>query len=137
MWSYFFAAFVCIASLSKKARPLAAAGIGILLGGSMLLLAVIVFLAFVMAGTTGDPRQMTAAGLYAFVYVALPAIAVIGGVAGLFWFVTGKIAWAGSNPSPSWRLLVFVFFLIGFGATFVWIANEKAGMLNPLSVFHR
>jgi len=137
MWSYFLAAFVCIASLSKKARPLAAAGIGILLAGPMLLVAVIVFVAFVMAGTTGDPRQMTAAGLYAFVYVALPAIAVIGGVASLFWFVTGKIAWAGSKPSPSWRLLVFAFFLIGFGATFIWIANEKAGMLNPLSVFHR
>jgi hypothetical protein len=134
MWSYFLAAFVCIASLSKKARPLAAAGIGILLAGPMLLLAVIVFVAFVMAGTTGDPRQMTAAGLIAIVYVALPAIAVIGGVAGLFWFVTGKIAWAGSKPSPSWRLLAFVLFLIGFGATFIWIGNEA---LNPLSVFHR
>ena len=137
MWSYFLAAFVFIASLSKKARPFAAAGIGILLAGPMLLLAVIVFLAYVMAGPTGDPRQMTAAGLYTFVYVALPAIAVIGGVVGLFWFVTGKIAWAGSKPSESWRLLVFVFFLIGFGATLIWI-GPKAGMLNPLSVFfHR
>jgi len=133
MWSYFLAAFVCIASLSKKARPFAAAGIGILLGGPMLLLAVIVFLAYVMAGTTGDPRQMTAVGLYAIVYVALPAIAVIGGVAGLFWFVTGKIAWAASKPSQSRRLLVFVFFLIGFGAAFIWTGYE----LNPLSAFHR
>jgi hypothetical protein len=82
MWSYFLAAFVFIASLSKKARPLAAAGIGILLAGPVLLLAVIVFLAYVMAGTTGDPRQMTAAALTVIVYVALPAIAVIGGVAG-------------------------------------------------------
>jgi len=130
MWSYFLAAFVCIASLSKKARPFAAAGIGILLGGPMLLLAVIVFLAYVMAGTTGDPRQMTAVGLYAIVYVALPAIAVIGGVAGLFWFVTGKIAWAGSKPSPSWRLLVFVFFSIGLGATFIWIGNEALSVLH-------
>jgi membrane protease YdiL (CAAX protease family) len=136
MWSYFLAAFVCIASLSKKARPFAAAGIGILLAGPMLLLAVIVFVAFIMGGTTGDPRQMTAAGLSAILYVALPAIAVIGGVASLFWFVTGKIAWAGSKPSRSWRLLVFVFFLIGFGATLIWIGNE-AGELNPLSVFHR
>ncbi len=70
--------------------------------------------------------------LTVIVYVALPAIAVIGGVAGLFWFVTGKIVWAGSKPSPSWRLLVFVFFLIGFGATFIWIGNEAV-----LSVLHR
>ena len=118
MWSYFLAAFVFIASLSKKARPFAAVGIGILLAGPVLLLAVIVFLAFVMAGTTGDPQQMTAAGLIAFVYVALPAIAVIGGVAGLFWFVTGKIAW-GSKPSRSWRLLAFVFFLIVIGRAHV------------------
>ena len=131
MWSYVLAAFVCIASLSKKTRPLAAAGIGILLAGPLLLLALIVFLAFIFAGTTGDPHQMTAAAGMAIVYVALPAIAVIGGVAGLFWFVTGKIAWAGSKPSPSWRLLVFVFFSIGLGATFIWIGNEA------LSVLHR
>jgi hypothetical protein len=130
MWPYFLAAFVCIASLSKKARPLAAAGIGILVAGPMFLLALIVFLAYVMAGTTGDPRQMTAAGLVAFVYVALPAILVIGGVAGLFWFLTGRIAWAGSKPSPSWSLLVFVFFAVGLGITFIWTGN------SVLSVFH-
>jgi membrane protease YdiL (CAAX protease family) len=136
MWAYFLAAFVCIASLSKKARPLAAAGIGILVAGPVFLLAVIVFLAFIFAGTTGDPRQMTAAGLVAIVYLALPAILVIGGVAGLFWFLTGRIAWAGSKPSRSWSLLVFVFFAVGFGVTLIWWMGNLPGELNPLSVFH-